>query len=42
MVTVVDIGHAAPDFRLPSLSGREVGLSDYLGRRVALFVWASW
>ena len=42
MVTVVDVGHPAPDFTLPSLSGREVSLSDYLGRRVALFVWASW
>ena len=42
MVTVVDVGHSTPDFTLPSLDGREVSLSDYLGRRVALFVWASW
>ena len=42
MVTIARVGHPAPDFTLPSLGGGEVRLSDYLGRRVALFVWASW
>lgn len=42
MVTIVDVGRPAPDFTLPSLDGREVRLSDYLGTRVALFIWASW
>lgn len=32
----------APDFALPDLEGIEHRLSDYRGRRVLLFTWASW
>ena len=39
---VVKIGDEAPDFTLPSLDGADVRLSDYRGRRVVLFMWASW
>ena len=35
-------GDAAPDFELPSLTGGSVRLSDYLGTKVVLFMWASW
>jgi peroxiredoxin len=36
------VGDTAPDFTLPSLDGDPVSLSDYRGKRVALFMWASW
>jgi len=33
----ISVGDTAPAFRLPSVSGGEVGLSDYEGRPVLLF-----
>lgn len=41
-INVVNVGDKAPDFTLRSLDGRDVSLSDYAGKRVALFIWASW
>ena len=38
----VNVGDEAPDFTLPSLDGSEVRLSDYRGKKVVLFMWASW
>ncbi len=38
----VRIGDPAPDFSLQSLEGRDVRLSDSRGKRVLLFLWASW
>ena len=38
----VDVGDQAPDFTLPSLEGADVSLSDYRGKRLVLFIWASW
>ena len=32
----------APDFALPDLSGRIHRLSDYRGKKVLLYAWASW
>ncbi len=36
------IGSVVPDFTLPDLDGRRVSLSGLKGKRVALFMWASW
>jgi len=39
---VVNVGEEAPDFALPSLDGNPIKLSDYRGKKVVLFMWASW
>lgn len=36
------IGAEVPDFTLQTLAGTQVNLSDFRGKRVALFMWASW
>ena len=41
-LSVVTVGDKAPDFSLPALDGRSVMLSDYAGKKVILFMWASW
>ncbi len=38
----VKIGDPAPDVVLLTLDGGELRLSDYRGKRILLFVWASW
>jgi hypothetical protein len=39
----VKIGEPAPDFAVPSLDGqRTIRLSDFRGRRLLIFTWASW
>ncbi len=39
----VKVGEAVPDFTVPLLDGqRTVRLSDFRGRRVLIFTWASW
>ena len=35
-------GKMAPDFRLPKLSGGHGRLSDYRGKKILLFHFASW
>jgi hypothetical protein len=35
-------GAIAPDFTLESLDGKPVSLSDYRGKKVLVFAWASW
>ena len=32
----------APDFTLPDLDGKSHSLSDYRGKKILLFSWASW
>ncbi len=41
-IRTIAAGDTAPDFELPSLSGGSARLSNYLGRKVVLFMWASW
>lgn len=36
------VGQAAPDFKLQTLDGDEVSLSDLLGEKVILNFWATW
>jgi peroxiredoxin len=38
----VSVGDQAHDFTLPTLDGEMISLSDYKGKRVILFMWASW
>ena len=41
--TVVKVGDVVPDFVLPSITdGKMVSLSSFRGKRVLLFMWASW
>jgi hypothetical protein len=40
--TIAVEGQPAPDFTLPSLTGGEVRLSEFIGKKVILFMWASW
>ena len=35
-------GQMYPDFVLPSLAGKDVRLSDYRGKKILLFHFASW
>ena len=39
---IVNTGDRAPDFVLRSLGGDDVRLSDYHGKKLVLFMWASW
>jgi hypothetical protein len=39
----IQVGEPAPDFTVPSLDGQTTyRLSDFRGRRVLVFNWASW
>ena len=38
----INAGEVVPNFTLKSLDGDEVSLSDYRGKRLILFFWASW
>lgn len=40
--TNIPEGTTVPDFELRSLSGETVRLSDYRGKRLVIFFWASW
>ena len=33
----MEVGSVVPDFKLPSTTGKEIALSDYLGKKVVLF-----
>jgi len=36
------IGEAAPDFTLESLNGNPISLSGCRGKKLIIFMWASW
>lgn len=36
------LSETAPEFKLSSLSGKNVSLSDFKGKPVILFIWATW
>lgn len=38
----LEINQTAPDFKLKTLEGKEVKLSDYRGKKVILNFWATW
>lgn len=40
--TTPAVGQLAPDVALPLLNGGTVHLSDYRGKRLLMFMWASW
>ena len=40
--TLPRIGERVPDFTLTALDGSSLSLSCYRGKRVAVFMWASW
>jgi thiol-disulfide isomerase/thioredoxin len=40
--TMIQIGSAAPNFKLPALRGGEISLDQYRGKIVMLDFWASW
>ena len=36
------VGDVVPDMSLPTLGGGTVNLRDYAGKKLILFMWASW
>lgn len=32
----LEVGQKAPDFKLPSTTGKRIGLSDYVGKKIVL------
>lgn len=36
------VGDPSPNFTLPSLDGQEISLSSYKGKKMIVFMWASW
>ena len=38
----LNLGEPVPDFMLFALDGHAVKLSDYRGKKLLVFMWASW
>ena len=38
----VNVGDAVPEVVLPALDGKPVSLSSYSGKKLLIFMWASW
>ena len=42
VLKIPQVGCLAPDFTLRAMDGCEVSLGDYQGKKVVVFMWASW
>ncbi len=42
MGQLVNVGDTLPEIVLPDLDGKPVSLSAYAGRKLLIFMWASW
>jgi len=40
--TTLRVGDRLPPIVLPDLQGRSIRLQDYRGKRLLMFMWASW
>jgi peroxiredoxin len=38
----VAVGQAVPEFSITTMEGQRVDIADLRGKRVLLFMWASW
>jgi cytochrome oxidase Cu insertion factor (SCO1/SenC/PrrC family) len=38
----VKVGEPAPEFAITTAEGKQVGRADLRGKRVLVFMWASW
>jgi peroxiredoxin len=38
----INMGDAMPDITFPDLDGHQVALSEFTGRPLIVFMWASW
>ena len=41
-LTSVGVGEIAPDFTVPTIDGRQIGLKDFRGKYLLLDFWATW
>jgi len=39
---VLSVGDPLPDITLPTVDGHTIRLRDYRGKRLFVFMWASW
>jgi peroxiredoxin len=39
---ILKVGDQMPDVSLPGVDGRPIRLRDYRGKRLFIFMWASW
>ena len=42
VLKIPQIGQLAPDFTLPTLDGEKTSLHDFRGKKLIVFMWASW
>lgn len=42
MTNIIEAGDLIPALTLPDLKGRPIALDSYRGKKLLLFMWASW